>query len=811
MRNGQLDNVLRHIRGLATAQQTRKLPDRDLLRQFVEDHDEAAFAAIVQRQGPLVLGVCRRLLRNEHHAEDACQATFLILARKASTIRKRESLGSWLHGVACRVARKLQADIKRRAAKDLTAADVAGPDTTGEITWREGLVVLDEELSRLPATYRSALILCYLQGRRQDEAAKELGCSVGALCGRLVRARERLRIRLLRRGVGVPAGLLATTLVSTHAEAALPPVLAIGMTKAVSSLIAGQALACVVPANVATLTEGVLTAMSISRVKMGLGVIVTMSLVTAGVGAFAGAAWSPTIKPAANESGNRAATLGVRQHLLALACDDKRESAAPGETTSKGGKKGDLAVNGRVVDPEGKPVAGARLHQGSAQKGVSDAQGQFQFSVKPSDFPMQIVAAADGFGLGSAQVAKPQAAGGLTLRLVKDLPIAGHIIDPEGRPVAGATIRLFYLWATPEEDLTGWLNTVKKRKANSLYDGDYFKNHIGVQGLPQTLTTDQAGRFRLAGVGRERMLIVTVGAPKFQYDMIGIMTRPAAAFQVTDEWKLTQNVYGARFDHVLAPSRAITGTVRDKDTGKPIAGVRIIPEGAQEYRSPEASSDQEGKYRIDSLPGYYAQQRDPRIPAPGVIALSRKNEPYLRVDRTIQLEGPRDEPLVIDFHMRKGLWVTVKVVNKATGKPVVGANVEYYPLRSNPNTAGLTAMSFSWMPHLDPHRTGPDGIARVPVLPGPGLLGAGTGSDAFFHMEPLPYAEAANVFSGIFQGGDMHNALQGIVKIDLKEAKPATYEIGLESSRRLSCVIVGPDGKPLTGCRVFGAENGWPP
>jgi hypothetical protein len=100
MRNGQLDNVLRHIRSLAAAQQTRKLPDRELLERFVTDHDEAAFAAIVQRHGPLVVGVCRRILRTKHHAEDACQATFLVLARKAAAIRKRESLASWLYGVA---------------------------------------------------------------------------------------------------------------------------------------------------------------------------------------------------------------------------------------------------------------------------------------------------------------------------------------------------------------------------------------------------------------------------------------------------------------------------------------------------------------------------------------------------------------------------------------------------------------------------------------------------------------------------------------------------------------------------------------
>src|SRR6266849_312455 len=125
MRNGQLDNVLRYIRSLLAAGQTRELPDRDLLERFVTRHDEAAFTAIVERHGPLVFGVCRRTLRSEHHAEDACQATFLVLARKAGSIRKRQSLGCWLYGVAYRVARKVRADMNRRAARDVTTADVA--------------------------------------------------------------------------------------------------------------------------------------------------------------------------------------------------------------------------------------------------------------------------------------------------------------------------------------------------------------------------------------------------------------------------------------------------------------------------------------------------------------------------------------------------------------------------------------------------------------------------------------------------------------------------------------------------------------
>jgi RNA polymerase sigma factor (sigma-70 family) len=287
MPKGRLDDVLRHVRGLVAARQTRELADRELLERFIQDRDEAAFAAIVERHGGLVAGVCRQILSDQHFVEDASQATFLVLARKAASIRKHESLGSWLHGVACRVSRKLRADVQRRAAWDVSAADVPCPDATAEITWREGLAVFHEELQRLPATYRTALVLCYLEGRSQDEVATELGCSPAALRGRLLRARECLRRRLVRRGMGLGASVLGAVLVSTHVAVALPPALAIGVTKATAKLLAGHDLAQVVPARVATLTEGVLTAMSATRLKLVAALVLTLCLLTVGAGAFA--------------------------------------------------------------------------------------------------------------------------------------------------------------------------------------------------------------------------------------------------------------------------------------------------------------------------------------------------------------------------------------------------------------------------------------------------------------------------------------------------------------------------------------------
>jgi RNA polymerase sigma factor (sigma-70 family) len=302
MGNRRLDNVVRHIRRTVAARQAREIPDRELLERFVTRRDEDAFAAIVKQHGSLVLGVCRRILRNDHDAEDACQATFLVLTRNAGTIRKGDSLASWLYGVASRIALKLRGRVQRTRAEDVSAVQVAGPDIVGEITWREGLAVLDEELSRLPAAYRSALIVCYLQGRKQTDAARELGCSLGALCGRLVRGRELLRKRLARRGLPLPAAVVGVVLVSVSAQAALPRALAVRMVKAAAALLAGQPLARFVPPTIAALTEGALTSMFVSRAKTIGSLVLIASLIAMGAGMLAGAAGNADQGPPTKEA-----------------------------------------------------------------------------------------------------------------------------------------------------------------------------------------------------------------------------------------------------------------------------------------------------------------------------------------------------------------------------------------------------------------------------------------------------------------------------------------------------------------------------
>jgi len=182
--------------------------DGQLLQRFAAGQDEGAFALLVRRHGAMVLGVCRRVLDNEHDAEDAFQATFLVLARQAQSIRKLESVGSWLYGVAYRISLRARADAARRRALEEQARTMPEQDPFVEAAWRELRPVLDEEVNRLPPKYRDPIILCYLEGKTNTEAARALGWTKGTVSGRLARARELLRSRLVRRGVTVTPALL---------------------------------------------------------------------------------------------------------------------------------------------------------------------------------------------------------------------------------------------------------------------------------------------------------------------------------------------------------------------------------------------------------------------------------------------------------------------------------------------------------------------------------------------------------------------------------------------------------------------------
>jgi RNA polymerase sigma factor (sigma-70 family) len=288
MGDNPLRQVVRHLRRAAGAATAAASEDRQLLEQFLSRHDEAAFALLVRRHGPMVLGVCRRLLGDPNDADDAFQAVFLVLIRKAHALGNRDLLANWLYGVAYRTALKARARRARRHVRERSAADP--PDTasaTPSAAAGDLREVLDEEVRRLPTNYRLPVVLCHLQGATLAEAAQQLGWPAGTVSGRLARARALLRTRLVRRGV-VPATAAAEVVLTQQAPAAVPVSLAQATIRGALVLAAGPGRAgAELSAPVAALMKGVLDAMLLSKVKMVALVLLTVGAVGAGTWALA--------------------------------------------------------------------------------------------------------------------------------------------------------------------------------------------------------------------------------------------------------------------------------------------------------------------------------------------------------------------------------------------------------------------------------------------------------------------------------------------------------------------------------------------
>lgn len=279
--------ILQQLRQIMAASNNSGLGDGELLDQFLERHDEAAFESLVRRHGPMVLRVGRRVLSNAHDAEDVFQATFLTLASRAATIRKRRSVACWLYGVANRIAMKARRDGARRVAASAKSSRRDQPgDPLADLTGRELCGVLDEELSRLPTQCQAALVLCHLEGKTQDEAAAQLGLSLATLKRRLERGRQMLERRLVRRGFTLSAVLAAGTLASGTASATVPIGLIGPTVKAGSLLAAGRVTEGAVSAKVAGMAEGAIHALSWAKFKIAGLIWLFVGMTGSGVAAF---------------------------------------------------------------------------------------------------------------------------------------------------------------------------------------------------------------------------------------------------------------------------------------------------------------------------------------------------------------------------------------------------------------------------------------------------------------------------------------------------------------------------------------------
>jgi RNA polymerase sigma factor (sigma-70 family) len=351
---GQASSLLDHLRRVVLPREGGDLTDGQLLERFLSRHDDSAFEAMVRRHGPMIFGVCRRMLRHVEDAEDAFQATFLVLVRKAASLQSRATVGNWLYGVAYHTALKARAVLMKRRAEETALRERMKPALPEE-SWRETQEALDWELNRLPEKYREAIVLCDLEGKPRKEVARQLHVPESTLSGRLTTARRRLARGLRNRGLTVPEAAVGTALVRSPLQAAVPPVLVKATVQAAGSLALGGGITGV-SARVAALTEGVLKTMLLSKLKLTAVALLLSSVALAWLGTQSPPS-SATAASNPGQSGKAAPpTAAQAREAKTISTDASVDAVA----FSADGKW--LATQVRVYEETGEPQARITAH-----------------------------------------------------------------------------------------------------------------------------------------------------------------------------------------------------------------------------------------------------------------------------------------------------------------------------------------------------------------------------------------------------------------------------------------------------------------
>jgi RNA polymerase sigma factor (sigma-70 family) len=812
-----------HIQELAAGRAGLHRTDRQLLDDFTSRGDASAFAGLVERHGAMVLRICRRVLGHEQDAEDAFQATFLVLARHPASIRRREAVAGWLSGVAYRTAMRAKRGAARRRNHEARLRN-RPPPAAPSPTWDDVQTVLDEEILRLPESLRSAFVLCVLDGKTVPAAAAELGVKEGTVSWRLARARQRLRRQLSRRGIQLSAVLAALSLVSGAGKAAVPAALAGSTVRFGLSVAAGGPAAAAIPSHVAALAAGVTRAMFLTRAKIVTVVLLAVSLVAAGAGMLAHQA------PAAGErvSENQKSEAGARRPEPAAAEPPAADEHGDG-----------VEVRGRVVDPDGKSVSGAKLlflpawprEAPDKVSATSSPDGGFLFSQQRpraanagwemSGEDIHVLAAAEGYGFAVARLSTPGEAAGLTLRLVKDdVPIRGRVLDLQGKPIAGARVRISgleplnepQLYLPKTGDLTDWLAALQANKQDpwDLERADFTGlRSLGFDLLFPPVTTGEDGRFEMRGLGRERLVRLRIDGPTIATQIINVTTRPGKKTRLPLSRAYprgeTITYFGAAFDVLAEPTRPVVGVVRDRDSGKPLAGVTVEPSkvtnpfNISNYNAGivRTTTDKDGRYRLVGLP----KGDDNRVMAVG------NDLPYLHAVRKVE-NPPGLEPVTVDFDLRRGVRVKGRVTEKGTGKPLEGG-VVYYCFSDNPN-AKESPLTFGG---ASGGSTGEDGSFQLVALPGRGVIAvqvshnyrylSGVGVEQIKgRRTDMGGLECLDTYPFPCQIWNM-NAL---VEIDPRPGDESiTCDLTVVPGRSLTGTVMGPDDKPLAGAH----RRGW--
>jgi len=453
MATAQLGAIVGDIRDLAACRTGNEQSDGALLRAFLANKDEPAFAALTRRHGPMVLRVCLRTLGNAQDAQDALQATFLVLARHASSILKRESLASWLHGVAFRMATHAKRAAARRHKYESQASLAPVQDPALSAAWQEIQILFDKEIERLPETLRSPFVYCCLENKSGAEAAQHFGIAEVTVRKRLSRARKLLQERLTRRGVSLTAVLAAAAVGASAASAGVPRSELASIVKAATQIVAGQALtSSPVSAKVIALVEGANQAMFFTKCKSAMFVLLCLAIVGAVIGL-------PRPLDADSETKRFVQQTPQMKESKGAADELQTSSDSPAQAEEKDGvtaraelikPDGKAVIDGIVVDEAGKPVVGATVRTPGWLRpddtAVTAAGGRFSLKLDAPRASWRALYAAtpDGALQGQHRTASLEFGQIVTCRIVLKpaATVRVKVVDGQGAAVPGAVVAL---------------------------------------------------------------------------------------------------------------------------------------------------------------------------------------------------------------------------------------------------------------------------------------------------------------------------------------------------------------------------------
>jgi protocatechuate 3,4-dioxygenase beta subunit len=656
------------------------------------------------------------------------------------------------------------------------------------------LPALHEEIARLPEKYRLAVVHCDLEGQTQAQAAGQLHWNKRTLQHRLAAGRARLKRRLARRGLA-PDGATLGAVLLREARAAVPAAWREATVRAALATVDHTVTVGVVSAAGKALAQEVLKVMLIRKLTLGSATLLAVCLIGWGTSAALVALGQEGLRGATSP---RVAAVGPAANTAVP--QPKPASARTDDT---------FPIRGRVLDPDGKPVAGAEIyvrpldlatskslptHQ-SGRVTASDADGRFRFELDKasSDSPYQddpawhraqIAARAPGLGPAWVEAGSLLKGGEATLRLASDdVPISGRVVDTQGRPVAEVMVAARGLWMAGEgADKDAWIASGRMNfaQAASSYNGDL--TWLGKRG---TWTTDRDGRFEIRGVGRDRIVHLEFQSPVLAKTVVFAMARASQASPKS----LPQRdmLVGAIFEHIVGPTKPITGVVRLKATGKRLAGVEVVGKGPATSTRVSTRTDAEGRFRLVGLPkgGSYEVGAEPRQ---GI-------DPFLRATITLtDTEGLK--PIETALELPKGVVIIGRMIDSATGRVVRAKQVLSFKVPGNPNEGGVQTTDLIGSP-TDP-------IFRITVPPGEGMIvGIVPGKNLPYNRARLRPTDKGKGIGGIGDGETSEIPLNSYhaYKILNIPADAESIAVDLELTRgdTRKGRLVGPDGKPVIG------------